>query len=53
MNHPAILKYVLYGLLGFELSQIGAGVENPLWFIMVLITVILIENLGILASRRN
>jgi len=49
-----LLKYALYGLLGFELSQVGAGLDNPLWFFAILITVLIIEQLGIIqaTSRR-
>jgi hypothetical protein len=51
MSGVQLLKYALYGLLGFELSQVGAGISNP-WFWSILITVIVIENLGIIQSRR-
>ena len=52
MNGPQLVKYALYGLLGFELSQVGAGINNPWWFFSIVITVIAIENLGIIQSRR-
>lgn len=51
MSGVQLLKYVLYGVLGFELSQVGAEIHN-LWFWLILITVIVIENLGIIQSRR-
>jgi len=52
MSGVQLLKYALYGLLGFELSQAGVGIDNPWWFFPILITVIIIEQLGIIQSRR-
>ena len=53
MSAPQLVKYALYGVLGFELAQVGVGVlEKPFWFAAVLVTVIAIEQLGIIQSRR-
>lgn len=51
MNAPQLIKYALYGLLGSELAQVGAGFNNPFWFFTILITVLIIEQLGIIQSR--
>jgi hypothetical protein len=48
-NGPMWLKYALYGVLGFELSLVsGSG----WWVFAVAVTVIAIEQLGIIQSRR-
>lgn len=53
MNGVQLLKYALYGVLGAELAAVGLSVmEKPFWFFAILTTVIVIENLGIIQSRR-
>jgi hypothetical protein len=49
MSGVQLLKYALYGLLGFELSlATGNG-----WLVAgIVVTVLVIEQLGIIQSRR-
>ena len=49
MSGVQLLKYALYGLLGFELSQVNTPWG---WFFAIVFTVVVIENLGIIQSRR-
>lgn len=49
MSGPQLMKYALYGVLGLELSFITA---NIWWVLAILFTVIAIEQLGIIQSRR-
>jgi len=50
MNHIALIKYALYGVLGAELGTVGV---EPWWFLSIVLTVIVIENLSIIQSRRS
>jgi hypothetical protein len=49
MSGVQLLKYAMYGLLGYELSLAS---ENGWWVFAVAVTVITIEQLGIIQSRR-
>lgn len=49
MSGVQLLKYAVYGLLGYELSLVSG---NGWWVFGVAVTVIVIEQLGIIQSRR-
>jgi hypothetical protein len=53
MNGPALIKYALYGVLGMELAFSGVNIiDSPFRFLGIILTVVVIENLGIIQSRR-
>lgn len=47
MNKALVINLILYGILGFLLGHAGVTVsENPLTFVVILLLVIVIENVG-------
>ena len=49
-NGPMWLKYALYGVLGWEINSVGASVP---WAIGIVVTVLVIETLAVLQSKRD